>query len=164
MRLRGPDLLSDWVTADRLLLNRRSLETCPLEVRQSLAYVLHLRSYWKPQGRAKLIVPTSWMVGSCYFDARGLAKYRAHYKEFIPSFADGKCGMGCVVNIYCPFHNVRFESGVAEARLVVPDEELPRDIISQLSTNLGMEDCLATFVPRAFKGIPRTSLRRYAHQ
>jgi hypothetical protein len=103
------------------------------------------------------------MVGSCYFDASGLAKHRVPYKEFLP-FADGKCGMECAVNSCCPFRNVRFESGVAEARLVVPDEELPRDIVSQLSTNFGMEDCLATFVPRAFEGIPRTSLRRYAHQ
>ena len=101
------------------------------------------------------------MVGSCYFDARGLAEYRAPYKEFLPS-ADGKCGMECVVNPYCPFRNVRFES-VAEARLVVPDEELPRDMVSQLSTNVGVEDRLATFVPRAFEGVPRTSLRRYAH-
>lgn len=58
------DLLPDWMMADRLLLGKTSLETCPAELRQSLAYVLHLRSYWKPEGRAKLIVPTSWMVRS----------------------------------------------------------------------------------------------------
>lgn len=49
---------------DRLLLDKRSLETSPTELRQALAYVLHLRSYWKPEGCAKLIVPALWMVSS----------------------------------------------------------------------------------------------------
>ncbi|KAF8559686.1 hypothetical protein OG21DRAFT_1492981 [Imleria badia] len=123
---------------ERSLLNKRSLETCPPELRQSLAYVLHLRSYWKPEGRAKLIVPTSWMA-------------------FL-AFADGKCGTECVANQQCPFGSVRFES-VAEARLDIPDEELPRDIVSQLLTKVGMDSCLATVVARAFQGIPRTSPR-----
>jgi len=66
--------------------------------------------------------------------------------------------MECVVNRCCPFRNVRFES-VAEPGLAVPDEEL----VSQLLTSFRTHDCLATFVPRAFEGIPRTGLRRYAH-
>lgn len=92
------------------------------------------------------------------FWRKGLAEYHAPFKDFLP-IADDKCGMERVVDRCCPFRNVRFES-VAEARLAVPDEEL----VSQLLTSFRMHDCLATIVPRAFEGIPRTSLRRYAHQ
>lgn len=91
-----------------------------------------------------------------------LTKYRrdALQKEFL-ALADGKCGVECVANRCCPFRHVRFESD-AGTRLVAPSEELPRDIVSQLLTNVGMDDRLATFVPRAFEGIPRTRLKRYA--
>ena len=76
------------------------------------------------------------------------------------AFADsGKCpGMACAVNRYCPFRNVRFESA-AETRLVASDE-IPPHVVSQLLSYAGTDDCLATFVPRAFEGIPRTRLRR----
>ncbi|KAG9318594.1 hypothetical protein JVU11DRAFT_687 [Chiua virens] len=129
-----------------LKLNTRSLVTSPPQLRQPLAYVLHLRSYWKPEGRAKLTVPASWM-------------------GFL-ALADSESGVKCAVDRCCPFRGVRFENVAETCRAVSDDElELPRDVVSHVLTNGGRDDdCLSTSVFRAFEGIPRTRLQSDASE
>ncbi|KAF9227796.1 hypothetical protein BS17DRAFT_405819 [Gyrodon lividus] len=137
----GPEEIkpqSEW-----LYLDKGSHQSCPTELKQIMAYVLHLHSYWRLEGRAKLLMPSSWME--------------------LLTFKDRGCERRtkCTGDRPCPFRQVRF-GGAPETGTVACDKDLSRAIVSQLLTDSGIEGSSPSPISRVFGRISGCMLRRDA--